>query len=108
MARSGNVEILVEMAHVIHEMCMTGRSDAAYGKQIDTGKCRLWRVFGLAPSCLDGPCYLLHWPPRFTRRAVQGSLEEGTNSCSALVDHMEMVRYFRGNFGLPTLPIVGL
>ena len=73
-------------------MTLAGRSDAAYGDQSTGGRCRLGYVTGLMSSTLKGPCRILQWASRFTRKMVESRLGGVVYALSEMVDHMLLLR----------------
>ena len=57
-------------------LTLAGWSDAAYGGLSEEGRCRLGYIIGLMSSSLSlsGPCHVLQWTSKFTRKFVTGSL----------------------------------
>ena len=55
-------------------LSLVGRSDAAYGDLSQDGKCRLGYLIGIMSSSLSGPCHVLQWTSKFTRKLVVRSL----------------------------------
>ena len=52
-------------------------SDAAYGDLSQNGKCRLGYLISNMSSSLSGPCHILQWTSKFTRKLVKSSLGGG-------------------------------
>ena len=77
-------------------MSLVGWSDAAYGDLSQNGKCRLGYLIGLMASSLTGPCHVLQWSSKFTRKLVRGSSGGGeVYAFSGTIDHMALLREFR-------------
>ena len=55
-------------------LTLAGWSDATYGDLSQNGKCRLGYLIGITSSSLTGPCHVLHWTSKFTRKLVKCSL----------------------------------
>ena len=79
-------------------MTLAGWSDAAYGGQPSTGKCRLGCVIGLMSPNLCGPCHLAQRPSEFTRKLVKNCLGGEVYAFSEMLDHMSMLRELYGRF----------
>ena len=75
-------------------LTLVGWSDAAYGKLSEDGRCRLGYIIGLMSSSLSGPCHILQWTSKFTRKLVKSSLGGEVYAFSEMVDHMALIREF--------------
>ena len=89
-------------------MSMVGWSDAAYGNTTCMGKCRLGYVIGVMPSNLTGPCHIIQWTSKFTRKLVKSSLGGEVYAFSEMLDHMSMLREFYGHFAGSKPGMIGL
>ena len=79
-------------------MTLVGLSDAALGDQFSMGKCRLGYVIGIMSSNLCGPCHLVQWTSKLTRKLVKSSLGGEVYAFSETLDPMSMLRGFYGLF----------
>ena len=79
-------------------MTLVGWSDAAYGDQSSKGKCRLGYVIGLMSSNLCGPCQLIRWTSKFTRKLAKRSPGGEVYAFSEMLGHTSMLREFYGHF----------
>ena len=79
-------------------MSLVGWSDAAYGRLSEEGRCRLGYIIGLMSSSLSGPCHVLQWTSKFTRKLVKSSLGGEVYAFSEMVDHMSLIREFYAPF----------
>ena len=79
-------------------MTLAAWSDAAYVDQSSMGKCRLGYVIGLMSPNLYGPCHIIHWTSKFTRKLVESSLGGEVYALSEMLDHVSMLREFYGHF----------
>ena len=52
-------------------MTLVGWSDAAYGDSSCLGRSRLGYIIGIISSNLCGPCHIIQWTSRFTRKTVK-------------------------------------
>ena len=75
-------------------MALVGRSDAAYGRLSEEGRCRLGYIIGLMSASLSGPCHVLQWTSKFTRKLVGSSLGGEVYAFSEMADHMALIREF--------------
>ena len=55
-------------------LSLVGWSDAAYGDLSQNGRCRLGYLIDIMSSSLSGPCHVLQWTSKFTRKLVKSSL----------------------------------
>ena len=79
-------------------MTMVGWPDATYGDQSTKGECRLGYVIGLMSSSLKGPCRILQWTSKFTRKMEKTSLGGEVYALSEMVNHMLLLKEFYGPF----------
>ena len=77
---------------------LVGRADAAYGDQSTHGKCRLGYVVGLTSSTLRGPCHIIQWTSKFTRKMAKSSLGGEVYAFSEMLDHMALLKEFYAPF----------
>ena len=89
-------------------MTLVGWSDAAYGRLSEEGKCRLGYMIGLMSSSLSGPCHVLQWTSKFTRKLVKSSLGGEVYAFSEMADHMALIREFYAPFVGSSPGTVGL
>ena len=89
-------------------LTLVGWSDAAYGKLSEDGRCRLGYIIGLMSSSLSGPCHVLRWTSKFTRKLVRSSLGGEAYAFSEMVDHMALIREFYTPFVGLSPGMVGL
>ena len=89
-------------------LTLVGWSDAAYGKLSEDGRCRLGYIIGLMSSSLSGPCHVLQWTSKFTRKLVKSSLGGEVYAFSEMVDHMALIREFYTPFVGLSPGMVGL
>ena len=73
---------------------LAGWSDAAYGDLSQNGKCRLGYLIGIMSSSLTGPCHVLQWTSKFTRKPVKSSLGGEAYAFSEMIDHVALLREF--------------
>ena len=73
-------------------LSLAGWSDAAYGDLSRNGKCRLGFLVGIMSSSLTGPCHVLQWASKFTRKLVKSSLGGEVYAFSEMLDHMSLLR----------------
>ena len=59
-------------------------------------------------SNLGGPCHLLQWTSKLTRRLVKSSLGGEVYAFSEMLDHMSMLREFYGHFAGSKPGMIGL
>ena len=76
-------------------LSLVGWSDAAYGDLLQNGRCRLGYLSGIMASSLSGPCHVLQWTSKFTRKLVKSSLGGEVYAFSEMVDHMAPSKEFR-------------
>ena len=79
-------------------LTLVGWSDAAYGGLSEGGRCRLGYVVGLMSSSLSGPCHILQWTSKITRKLVKSSLGGEVYAFSEMIDHMALIRDFFAPF----------
>ena len=89
-------------------MTLVGWSDAAYGRLSEEGRCRLGYIIGLMSSSLSGPCHVLQWTSKFTRKLVKSSLGGEVYAFSEILDHMALNRKFCAPFADLFPGMVGL
>ena len=89
-------------------MALVGWSDAAYGNTTCVGKCRLGYLIGVMSSNLCGPCHIIQWTSKFTRKLVKSSLGGEVYAFSEMLDHMSMLREFYGNIAGSKPGMIGL
>ena len=89
-------------------IALAGWSDAAYEDQSSMGKCRLGYVIGLMSPNLRGPCHIIHWTSKFTRKLVVSSLGGQVYALSEMLDHVSMLREFYGHLADLYPGMVGL
>ena len=89
-------------------MTLVGWSDAAYGDTSCLGRSRLGYIIGIISSNLCGPCHIIQWTSRFTRKTVKSSLGGEIYAFSEMLDHMSMPREFYGHFAGLFPGLVGL
>ena len=89
-------------------MSIVGWSDAAYGDLTKTGKCRLGYLIGLMSSALSGPCHVIQWTSKFTRKLVKSSLGGEVYAFSEMLDHMTLLRGFYEPFAKASPGMVGM
>ena len=89
-------------------MSLVGWSDAAYGDLTKNGKCRLGYLIGLMSSALSGPCHVLQWTSKFTRKLVKSSLGGEVYAFSEMLDHMTLLRGFYAPFAKVSPGMVGM
>ena len=89
-------------------MALAGWSDAAYGNTTCMGKCRLGYVIGVMSSNLSGPCHIIQWTSKFTRKLVKSSLGGEVYAFSEMLGHMSMLREFYGHFAGSNPGLIGL
>ena len=75
-------------------LTLVGCSDAAYGDLSQNGKCPLGYLAGITSSSLTGPCHVLHWASKFTRKLVKSRLGGEVYAFSEMIDHMALLREF--------------
>ena len=75
---------------------------------IQPSKCRLGYGFGLMSSTLCGPCHIVQWASKFTRKLVKSSLGGEVCAFSEMLDYMSMLRGFYGHFADVYPGMVGL
>merc|ERR1712215_449403 len=63
---------------------------------------------GIHLSSLSGPCHILQWTSKFTRKLVKSSLGGEVYAFSEMLDHMSMLREFYGNFAGSKPGMIGL
>ena len=85
-----------------------GWSDAAYNDLSQSGKCRLGYLTGITSSSLSGPCYVLRWTSKFTRKLVKSSLGGEAYAFSEMIDHMALLREFYAPFSRISPGMVGM
>ena len=73
---------------------LVGWSGAAYGDKSAEGKPRSGYVIGLMSSTPKGPCRILQWTSKVTRKLVENSLGGEVYALSEMVDHKSMSREF--------------
>ena len=78
-------------------MTLAGWLGADFGDQSAEGKCRSGYVIGLMASTSGGPCHILQWAPKFSRKGVKRSLCGEECAFSEMVDHMSALREFRAH-----------
>ena len=71
-----------------------GWSDAAYGDLSQNGKCRLGYLIGIMSSSLTGPCHVLHWASKFTRKIAMRGMGGEVYAFSGTIDHTALSREF--------------
>ena len=79
-------------------MSPVGWSDAACGDLSQNGKCRLGYLIGSMSSSLTGPCHVLQWTSKFTRKLVKSSLGGEVYAFSEMIDHMALLMEFYAPF----------
>ena len=89
-------------------MTLAGWSDAAYGTTTRMGKCRLGYLIGVTSTNLCGPCHIIQWTSKFTRKLVESSLGGEVYAFSETLDHMSMLRKFYGHFSGLSPGLAGL
>ena len=67
-------------------------SDAAFGDNSAEGTCLLGYVFGLMAQTLNGPCHILQWTLKLTRKQDTNSRGGEVYTFSNMVDHMSPSR----------------
>ena len=77
-------------------MSLAGLSDAAYGAQQAEGRCRLGYVIGFMYPTLNGPRRILQWVAKFARQLAASSLGDEVYAFCEMVDHMSLLREFKG------------
>ena len=77
---------------------LAGWSDAAYGDQLATGRCRLGYVVGLMSSTLKGPCRILQRASTFARNMEKSNLGGRVYAPSEMMDHVLLLKEFFGPF----------
>ena len=87
---------------------LVGRPDAAYGDLSQNGRCRLGYVIGITSSSPTGPCHLLMWTSKFTRKLAESSVGGAVYAFSEMIDHMALLRAFFSPFEELTSGMLGL
>ena len=72
------------------------------------GKCRLGYLIGITSSPLTGPCHVLQWTSKFTRKLVKSSLGGEVYASSEMIDHMALLREFYAPFSHISPGLVGM
>ena len=75
-------------------MSFVGRPDAAFWGLLEEDRCRLGYIIGLTSSSRSGPCRILRWTSKFTRKCVDSSLRGKVYALSDTVGHMTLLREF--------------
>ena len=78
-------------------MTLAGWSDAGYGDQPSLGKCRLGYAVGLMASTPSGPCHIIPWASKSTRKLAKSSLGGEVYAFSEMLGHMSMFPEFYGH-----------
>ena len=81
-------------------LSLVGRSDAAYGDHSRNGKCRRGYLIEITSSSLSGPCHVLQWTSKFTRKLVKSSLGGEVYTFSEMIHHMALLRVLCPLFSL--------
>ena len=89
-------------------LSLVGWSDAAYGDLSQNGRCRLGYLIGIMSSSLSGPCHVLQWTSKFTRKLVKSSLGGEVYAFSELIDHMALPREFYAPFSRMSPGVAGM
>ena len=81
--------------------------------------CGLWRslaewkvplgyLIGIMSSSLTGPCHVLQWTSKFTRKLVKSSLGGEVYAFSEMIDHVALLREFYAPFSHISPGMVGM
>ena len=89
-------------------LSLVGWSDAAYGDRSQNGKCRLGYLIGIMSSFLSGPCHVLPWASKFTRKLVKSSLGGEVYAFSEMLDHVALLREIYAPFSHISPGLVGM
>ena len=90
---SGDVEGRMRgRGETIHRgsMSFVGHSDAVHGDQSAAAKCRLGCVRGLTSFTLNGPCHIIQWASKITRKSVETSLGGQVYAFSEMGDRVTL------------------
>ena len=80
-------------------MALVGWSVAAYGITKCMGKCRKGYLIGVMSSNPSGICRIIQWTSHFARDVFDlGEIGGDVYELGQMLDHMSLLREFRGNF----------
>ena len=75
-----------------------GWSDEGQRNQTGLGSCRLGCVIELAPSTLRGPCHIIQWSPKSTRKLAKSSMGGKVNEFSEMLGRVALLRKLYAHF----------